>query len=117
MENRYFYIDGDGRVQGPFWLSVMRDLWNGGKLKMSTEISLSGTDGWQAIEFHPEIFEFQARMPALKRMAVAKSNPVRLLVWMVLLLLAYMTYVIIHWDDGRRLRFDSGEKSPSAGTE
>jgi hypothetical protein len=116
MENRYFYIDRDGRVQGPFWLSVMRDLWQGGRLMMSTEISLTGTDDWQRMEFHPEIFEAQARMPALKRMAKAKSNPVRLLVWTVLLFLAYATYVLVHWNDGKRLRFDPDAES-SAGND
>jgi hypothetical protein len=114
MENRYFYIDGDGGVQGPFWLSVMRDLWKGGRLKMSTEVSLNGADGWSAIEFHPEIFEWQVKMPALKRMAKAKSDPVRLLVWMILLFLAYVTYVVVNWDSDKRLRFDGGSKSAPA---
>jgi hypothetical protein len=113
VENKYYYLDGDGRVQGPFWLSVMRDLWRAGRLRMSTEVSLTGTDGWQRLEFHPEIFEIQARMPALQRMARAKSNPVRLIVWTLLLFLAYATYVLVHWNDGRRPpRTPAGEKIP-----
>ena len=81
---------------------------------MSTEVSLNGADGWAAIEFHPEIFEGQAKMPVLKRMAKAKSDPVRLLIGMILLFLAYVTYVIIHWDSDKRLRFDGGSKPPPA---
>jgi hypothetical protein len=117
MENQYFYLNGDGHVEGPFWLSVMRDLWKAGKLRMSTEISLTGTDNWQPIEYHPEIFETQARMPVPDGMARGKSSPVRLLVWTVLLFLAYMTYVIVHWNDGKRLRFGTEEHSPSAAAE
>jgi hypothetical protein len=99
MENRYFYTDSDGRVHGPVWLSLMRDLYRKGRLMMSTEVSLNGADGWQRLEFHPEIFEEEARLPVLKRMARAKSDPTRLLVWTVLLFLAYATWVIVHWND------------------
>lgn len=102
MDNRYYYLDRDGRVQGPIWLSVMRDLYRKGRLMMSTEVSLNGADGWQPMEFHPEIFEEEVRLPALKRIAHAKSDPVRLLVWTVLLLLAYATYIAVHWNDGKR---------------
>jgi GYF domain 2 len=107
MANRYYYIDRDGRVQGPVWLSIMRNRWKDGRLMMSTEISLTGTDGWQRMEFHPEIFEPEARLPAVKPKPPAKSNPVRLLVWTVLLFLAYLTWVAVHWDDGMRLQFDT----------
>jgi hypothetical protein len=99
MDNRYFYTDSDGRVHGPVWLSMMRDLYRKGRLMMSTEVSLNGADGWQRLEFHPEIFEEEARLPVLKRMARAKSDPTRLLVWTVLLFLAYATWVIVHWND------------------
>ena len=102
MENKYYYMDRDGRVQGPFWLSVMRDLWKGGRLMMSTEVSHTGTSGWQRLEFHPEIFEGEAKLPVIKRMARAKSNPVRLLVWTILLFLAYATYVLVNLDTGQR---------------
>ena len=105
MENRYYYLDRDGQVQGPVWLSVMRDLWRKGRFMMSTEISLNGADGWQPMEFDPEIFDVVARVPALKRMAQTKSNPVRLLVWTILLFLAYATWVIVHWDEGMLLKF------------
>jgi hypothetical protein len=99
VDNHYYYIDSDGRVQGPFWLTVMRDLYRKGRLGMSTEVSLNGTTDWQRMEFHPEIFEEQARLPAFKRMARAKSDPVRLIVWLVVLFLAYATYVLVHWKD------------------
>ena len=99
MDNRYFYTDRDGRVHGPVWLTMMRDLYRKGRLMMSTEVSLNGADGWQPLQFHPEIFEEEARLPALKRMARAKSNPTRLLVWTILLFLAYATWVLVHWND------------------
>ena len=115
MENRYYYLDREGRVQGPVWLSIMRDLWRKGRLMMSTEISLNGADGWQRMEFHPEIFEEETRLPALKRFAKAKSNPVRLLVWTILLFLAYTTWVIVHWNDGMRLKLHADDPPPAAG--
>lgn len=99
VENRYYYMDRDGRVHGPVWLTGMRELYRKGRLMMSTEVSLSGTGGWQGLEFHPEIFEDEAKLPALVRIARTKSNPVRLLVWTVLLFLAYATWVLVHWND------------------
>ena len=99
MENQYYYTDRDGRVHGPVWLSVMRDLYRKGRLMMSTEVSLNGTTSWSRVEFHPEIFEEEARLPAIKRIAKAKSDPTRLIVWTVLLFLAYAAYVVVHWGD------------------
>ena len=102
MDNRYYYMDRDGNVHGPVWLSVMRDLYRKGRLMMSTEVSLTGTNGWQRMEFHPEIFEEDARLPALKRIVRAKSDPVRLLVWTAVLFLAYGAWVVLHWNDEKR---------------
>ena len=102
MDNRYYYLDRDGRVQGPIWLSMMRDLYRKGRLMMSTEISLNGTEGWQRMEFHPEIFDEEMQLPALKRITRAKSDPVRLVVWTILLLLAVGAYITVHWNDGKR---------------
>lgn len=115
MENRYYYLDRDGRVHGPLWLSIMRERWRNGRLMMSTEISLNGADGWQRMEFHPEIFEEEARLPGLKRLALAKkSKPVRLLLWTMLLLLAYAAWVVFHWDDGLRLKLFDDEPPPAS---
>ena len=111
MDNRYYYMDSDGRVHGPVWLSMMRDLYRKGRLMMSTEVSLNGADGWQRMEFHPEIFEEEMRLPALKRITRAKSDPTRLVVWTVLLLLAYGTYILVHWNDGKR----PPAKAPASG--
>lgn len=83
-------------MQGPFWLSVMRDLCAKGRFTMQTEVSLNGTQQWQRMEFHPEIYESAARMPALKRMARAKSDPTRLIVWTIVLFLAYAAYVAVN---------------------
>ena len=113
MENRYYYLDRDGRVRGPVWLSVMRDLRRKGTVMMSTEVSLNGTDSWERMEFHPEIFEEEARLPVLIQMARAKSNPMRLLVWTILLFLAYVTWVMVHWNDGLRLKFHDDKPPPA----
>lgn len=107
MDNRYYYIDSDGRVHGPVWLTMMRDLYRKGRLMMSTEVSRNGSDGWQRMEFHPEIFEEEARLPSLERMARTKSDPVRLFVWTGVLLLACATYLLVHWNDGKHVRSPS----------
>jgi hypothetical protein len=116
MENRYFYIDAEGHVQGPFWLSIMRDLWRGGRLMMSTEVSLTGLNDWERLEFHPEIFELKAEMPTEKVRPRSKSNPVRLVVWTGVLFIAYIAWVLIHWNDGKRPRVPV-QDPPSIGTE
>ena len=98
QENRYLYIDGAGNVHGPFWLSVMRDLHRSGRLNLRTQVCLHGSDAWQPMEFHPEIYEETASLPA--RSQRAKSQPARLLVLVVLLLLAYVAWCVVHWNDG-----------------
>lgn len=97
VTNQYYYTDREGRVHGPIWLSMMRDLYRKGRLMMSTEVSLNGTDSWQRLEFHPEIFEEEARMPGLKRLMKAKSDPRRLIIWTAILFLLYALYVYINW--------------------
>ncbi len=43
MENRYYYLDRDGRVHGPVWLSMMRELWSKGRLIFAKrEVSVGG---------------------------------------------------------------------------
>jgi hypothetical protein len=101
MENRYYYMDADGRTYGPHWLSAMRNLWQHQQVNMQTDVRLDGTDTWQALEFHPEIYEGEIRLPVFKKMIQTKSNPVRLLVWTMLLLFSYLTYLIVN--EARRL--------------
>lgn len=108
-------MDRDGQVHGPIWLSRMRDLWKKGRLMMSTEVRRDGEVGWEAVEFHPEIFEAELRLPEPKAINRTKSDPVRLLVWTVLLFLAYATWVVVHWEEGTFLRLDGGA-APSAST-
>jgi hypothetical protein len=102
VNNHYYYLDADGHVQGPFWLSVMRDLWAKGRFTMHTEVSLNGTAHWQPIEFHPEIYDAAAKLPGIRGMARAKSDPVRLIVWTVVLLLAYGAYLLVNSDGGEK---------------
>ncbi len=93
--NRYLYQDHDGRVHGPFWLSAMREHWKRGRFTMSTQISIEGTNEWTLLEFHPEVFEEEATMPAIRRMAKSPSSPSRLLAWMIVLLIAFLVYQFI----------------------
>lgn len=93
--NRFYYISADGRTHGPFWLTQMRALWQGGKLTMNTAICREGTNEWTTVEFMPEIFESEARMPALSRMAHTPSDPRRLLIGMCVLLGLFVTWKLV----------------------
>lgn len=83
---------------------------------MSTEVSLTGLNDWERLEFHPEIFELKAEMPMEKAKPRSKSNPVRLVVWTGVLFIAYIAWVLIHWNDGKRPRVPV-QDPPSMGTE
>jgi hypothetical protein len=89
---RYLYMTAGGTIHGPFWLSRMRELWQQGKLNMQTEVCLEGTQRWEPVEFYPEIYEEEARLPVLARMRRAKTDPGRLTVWLILLILALVVW-------------------------
>lgn len=96
-EARYRYMNQEGTVFGPFWLSQMRDLWKSGRINMRTEVCMEGTRRWEPLEFYPEIFEEDAKMPVLAKMRRAKSDPARLTVWLILLGLALAVGVMQWW--------------------
>jgi hypothetical protein len=91
---RYLYMNEDGNIHGPFWLSQMRDLWAKGKLRDSTEICMEGATKWDRIEFYPEIYESEARLPFFSNMRKAKSDPGRLVAWLIVLLLGFAVYLM-----------------------
>ena len=33
---RYLYMNAEGNIHGPFWLSQMRDLWKSGRINLRT---------------------------------------------------------------------------------
>jgi len=97
---RYLYMTADGSISGPFWLSQMREFWKGGKINMRTEVCMEGTRRWEPVEFYPEIFEEDARLPVFAKLRRAKSNPVSLTLWMIVLGLVVAIYLIRQWGGG-----------------
>ena len=97
---RYLYMTADGSILGPFWLSQMREFWKGGKINMRTEVCMEGTRRWEPVEFYPEIFEEDARLPVFAKLRRSKSNPVSLTLWMIVLGLAFVIYLIRQWGGG-----------------
>ena len=94
---RYLYMNAEGNIIGPFWLSQMRDLWQKGRINSRTEVCMEGTRRWEPVEFYPEIFEDDARMPVFAKLRRSKSNPVSLTIWMIVLGLVFAIYLIRRW--------------------
>jgi len=97
---RYLYMNAGGDTFGPFWLSQMRDFWQKGRINMQTEVCMEGTRRWEPVEFYPEIFEDDARLPVLAKLRRSKSNPVTLTVWMIVLGLVFAIYLMRRWGGG-----------------
>lgn len=93
-EARYLYMNAEGNIQGPFWLSQMRELWKGGRINQRTEVCMEGTKRWEPVEFYPEIFEEDARMPVLAKLRRTKSDPGRLTLWLILLGLVFALWLM-----------------------
>lgn len=97
---RYLYTNAEGRICGPFWLSQMRDLWKSGRIDMGTEVCMEGSKRWEPVEFYPEIFESEARLPVFAKMRRAKSDPVRLTLWLIVLGLGLVVWLLQRWGAG-----------------
>ena len=97
---RYHYMDAQGNIFGPFWLSQMRDFWKGGKINMQTEVCMEGTRRWEPVEFYPEIFEEDARLPVFAKLRRSKSNPASLTFWLIVLGLVVVIYLMRRWGGG-----------------
>ena len=97
---RYLYMNAEGNIFGPFWLSHMRELWKAGKINMRTEVCMEGTRRWEPVEFYPEIFEDDARLPVLAKLRRSKSDPVRVTVWLIVLGLGLTVWLLQRWGGG-----------------
>lgn len=95
---RYRYLDYDGNLQGPLWLSQMRELYHNGRLSKSTEITIEGSNEWEELQYHPEITAIHADLKDLPPVrSRPQTNMRRLAVWMWGLLILYVVYVVINW--------------------
>ena len=97
---RYLYMNSEGNIFGPFWLSQMRDLWKNGKINMRTEVCMDGTRRWEPVEFYPEIFEEDARLPVFAKLRRTKSDPAKLTLWIIVLALVFTVWLIRQWGAG-----------------
>jgi GYF domain 2 len=91
---RYLYMNGEGNVFGPFWLSQMRDLLKGGRIHLRTEVCMEGTKRWEPLEFYPEIYEDEARLPVFAKLRRTKSDPAKLTILMMLLAFVFAIWLI-----------------------
>jgi hypothetical protein len=98
---RYLYMNAEGNIHGPFWLFQMGDLWKSGRINLRTEVCMEvcmeGTRRWELVEFHPKIFEQDARLPVFAKLRRTKSDLVRLTLWMIGLGLALVIWLMRYW--------------------
>jgi hypothetical protein len=94
---RYLYIDDEGKISGPFWLTQMREWFKEGKITLSTEICMEGTNRWETADFFPEICGEEASLPACAKIRRAKSDNNRLIAWLFVLLLGFAVYLLQRW--------------------
>ncbi len=100
MTQRYLYVDANGNLQGPLWLSQIRELYALGKLSSSTEICIQG-EAWSMIHAFPEITsneeELLQQQAATESPKQAATYERRMWYWLALLLGLYVVYVIRSW--------------------
>ena len=100
MLQRYLYLDASGKLQGPLWLSQMRDLYAVGRVTSRTEICVQGDNQWAIIGNFPEITN---SMGEIERQHVNGPDPQRAAYerrmwrWLITLVLAYGAYVWYNW--------------------
>jgi hypothetical protein len=97
---RYLYLDASGKLQGPLWLSQMRDLYAVGRLSSRTEVCVQGDNQWAEIGRFPEITN--SRMEAERDHLATKDDSQiayerRMWRWLLILLGAYCVYVVRSW--------------------
>ncbi len=101
QENRYRYLDSYGQPKGPFWLAQMRVLWKAGQVPFGTDIARVGTEEWLPSDHFPEITgqgsQLSTEGSRRERRLAGKSDPIRLSVWLLLLLLAWGVHRLTQW--------------------
>lgn len=98
MKNRFFYLDGKGEMQGPLWLSQMRDLYGVGRLSNQTEVCREGDGLWDGIHAFPEITVQETQMRGTMQdvdAAQRKAYERRLWIWLAGLIVLYAVYLIV----------------------
>lgn len=100
MLQRYLYLDASGKLQGPLWLSQMRDLYAVGRVTSRTEICVQGDNQWAIVGNFPEITN---SMVEIERLHITGPDPQRpayerrMWRWLILLVLSYGLYVWYNW--------------------
>jgi hypothetical protein len=100
VNQRYLYLDTSGSLQGPLWLSQMRELYAVGRLGARTEVCVQGDNQWDEIGRFPEITGATAEMEQQFAMGATTQQATyerRLWRWLVLLLVLYAVYVVRSW--------------------
>lgn len=98
MDQRYLYTNSAGELQGPFWLSQMRELFDVGKIHKRTEVCLDGENAWGPLTSFPEITLGRQEMERTilsNETAERKAYEQRLWVWLGLLSCLYALYAVI----------------------
>ena len=100
MKIRYLYLDSSGNLQGPLWLSQMRELFSVGRVTKRTEVCPEGTQDWGVLENFPEITAAEAGLD--QALASHGASPKaayerRMWLWLVALLVLYGVYAVVNY--------------------
>lgn len=98
MPPRYLYLDSSGNLQGPLWLSQMRELFALGRLTKRTEVCPNGQSDWGVLENFPEITSLELTLQRDFGTSVKTERQRyegRMWRWLVILLGLYAIYALI----------------------
>ncbi|MBP7949982.1 MAG: DUF4339 domain-containing protein [Verrucomicrobiales bacterium] len=104
MSAQFLYLGSDGQMKGPLWLSQIRELFHSGRISRSTEVCDLQEKVWLPLEQFPEIVEDRETArdflmsESSQQFRIGRSDTKRLVAWLVVLLFAYATYVLVNWN-------------------
>lgn len=99
MNRRYLYLDSAGNLQGPCWLSQMRELYEFGRIHAKTEICDESERIWMLLSSFPEITLVREEMEvALNGQSSEQAKyERRMWKWLGLLVALYAVYATIQF--------------------
>jgi hypothetical protein len=95
MPKKYYYIDVDSQVKGPFWASQMRRYLRDGSITDDTPLRDEESSDWEPAHTFPEISaDEDEQREALK---TKKPHSFSMLMWSVLLFTAFFMWATYYY--------------------
>ena len=101
MNRRYYYLDSEGTLQGPFWLSQMREFVEYGRLHGRVEVCVQGEREWSPLSSFPELTmqrnELEEALHQGTAAATMNHYERRMWRWLMVLLALYAIYAYLNY--------------------